>query len=349
MKMAIFALRQAASFRNQSHLLYKAAIHKGWEAEERDISERADWPKESWDSIISLVPLWPRYIFESVRLCAPWLAKRFWLYGPVDGPYTQNEAFFMVMRNTMTVDRLATCSEYCRESMAKSGIHVRHVIHHGLDPDDFKFDKATRDERMKRLREQHPGRTIFFSNLNPIKRKGFDHLASAIQILSKKRAEDFIFVLHTGRDRALHHEPKLAKIPNLVIEDAYNQLPFRNIALKTMSCDVFVFPSLLEGFGLPVLEAMMSKRAIICADYPAMNELVDPKSAWMIPVTDVNTEKWEGPGCYAPMCHYEPSQLASCMEQAMDNPKECKEKAARAHNRSKNYHYLKVYEPFMKK
>ena len=349
MNMAIFALRLAASFRNISALLYKAAIHHGWGCEERDVTERANWPKEHWDSIISVVPLWPRYIFESVRLCAPWLSRRFWVYGPVDGPYTPNEAFFMVMKNTMTMDRVATTSQYCRESMAKSGIHVRHVIPHGLDPDDFKFDKAMRAERMSRLREKHPGRTIFFSNLNPIKRKGFDHLAKAIMILSKKRGRDFIFVLHTGKAEALRHEPKLSKVPNLVIEDAYNQLPFRNIALKTMSCDVFVFPSLLEGFGLPVLEAMFAKRPIICADYPAMNELVDSKCAWMVPVMDVKTERWEGPGCYAPMAQYEPADLATCMEQAMDNPKEAREKAARAHKHSKAYHYLKVYEPLVKR
>lgn len=349
MEMSIFSLRSAASFRNQSALLYKASVHFGWGCEERDVSERVNWPKEHYDSVIALVPLWPRYIFDCVRLCAPWVSRRFWIYGPVDGPYTQNEAFFMVMKNSITTNRVAVPSQFCRESMAKSGIHVQHVIPHGLDPDDFKFDKALKRERMTRLRKQHPDRTIFFSNLNPLHRKGFNHLAQAIEILYHKRPKDFIFVLHTGKTLALKYEPKLEKVPNLVIEDAYNQLPFRNIALKTMSCDVFVFPSLLEGFGLPVLEAMFAKRPIVCADYPAMNELVDPKSAWMVPVVDVKTERWTGPGCYAPLCHYEPSELATCMEMAMDNPKESREKAAQAHKKSKAYHYLKVYEPFMKR
>lgn len=343
--MAIFSLRMAASFRNQSALLYKAAVHYGWGCEEKDISERVQWPKEHWDAIIALVPLWPRYAFDCVRLCAPWLSKRFWFYGPVDGPYTQNEAFFAVIRNMEVV----TTSQFCKESITKSGIHVSQVIPHGLDPDDFKFSKNLKRERIRRLREKYPGRTVFFANLNPIKRKGFNHLAKAIVLLAGKRPKDFIFVLHTGRHDALQHAPELANVPNLVIEDAYNQLPFRNIALKTVCCDVFVFPSLLEGFGLPVLEAMFAEKPIVCADYPAMNELVDHKSAWLVPVGEVTTERWTGPGCYAPMANYDPADLAASMEQAMDNPKEGKAKAKRAHKRSKAYHYLKVYKPFMER
>jgi len=41
------------------------------------------------------------------------------------------------------------------------------------------------------------------------------------------------------------------------------------------ACDVFVFPSFYEGFGLPLLEAMACGRAVACSDTSAMPEVAD--------------------------------------------------------------------------
>jgi glycosyltransferase involved in cell wall biosynthesis len=41
------------------------------------------------------------------------------------------------------------------------------------------------------------------------------------------------------------------------------------------ACDVFVFPSFYEGFGLPVLEAMACGRAVVCSDASALPEVVN--------------------------------------------------------------------------
>jgi glycosyltransferase involved in cell wall biosynthesis len=41
------------------------------------------------------------------------------------------------------------------------------------------------------------------------------------------------------------------------------------------ACEVFVFPSFYEGFGLPALEAMACGRAVVCSNTSALPEVVD--------------------------------------------------------------------------
>jgi glycosyltransferase involved in cell wall biosynthesis len=41
------------------------------------------------------------------------------------------------------------------------------------------------------------------------------------------------------------------------------------------ACDVMVFPSFYEGFGLPALEAMACGRSVLCSNTTALPEVVD--------------------------------------------------------------------------
>jgi glycosyltransferase involved in cell wall biosynthesis len=76
-------------------------------------------------------------------------------------------------------------------------------------------------------------------------------------------------------------EEKL-KEDNIVYRNSFN-LTDEEIADKYAGSDIIVFPSLFEGFGMPIIEGQRAGRVVITSDLPPMNEvaggaacLVDP-------------------------------------------------------------------------
>jgi len=347
-KCQIRSLWSAMSFRNQGDLLSRAGKRYGYETENLEMSRRAIYRRERWDLSIVLAPLWGIYILDAVRIGAPWMSRKFWLYGPVDGPLSRNMQILDVLRRSIKPERIATPSQYCAKALAECGIPGVTVIPHGLDPLDFTFPPERIEEGKTNLRERYGDRVFFFSNINPLHRKGLTQMVDAMEILNEDRIPEYAVILHTEKSRALALEPRLNSVGNLFIQDDYRGCPFREMAYKTLISDVILFPSLLEGFGLPVLEGLFASKPIVMADAPAHNELVDPSCAWMAPVREVREEYWKGPSCIARLHLYEPRDLAECMRQAIDNPRERAEKGFKAKEKGLRYHYFNVYKPFFK-
>jgi len=338
MKLGLITMTEVPSFMNQAVLVRKIFVENGWEVELLRTDQALRYPQQNFDKGIALVPLWARYIWDATRLLAPWFSRTHLLYGPVDGPFQTNISLFQMAQNL----RIIVPSEFCRTCLKGNNIPVLDVVPHGINHDDFKFEDIPKYDRLKQLRQRFPDRKILFSNLNPIHRKGFVHLQKALEILHQRIAHKYIFILHTGLEKAKKLNPSITETPNLVIEDQYSKLPFREIALKTVACDVFVFPSLLEGFGEPILEAMAAKKPIVCLDAPAMNELVSEKEAYLFPMTQLREEKWDN-GAIAQLHDYDPASLAEAMQHAVEDERESLEKAEAAYKKSLDYDYRKVY------
>lgn len=58
--------------------------------------------------------------------------------------------------------------------------------------------------------------------------------------------------------------------PKLHWQDYVSQ---KELAVKYLSASLFVFPSLAEGFGLPLLEAMQAGTPVLCSDIPVFHEV----------------------------------------------------------------------------
>jgi glycosyltransferase involved in cell wall biosynthesis len=64
-------------------------------------------------------------------------------------------------------------------------------------------------------------------------------------------------------------------------------VPLEDLPPLMSGADVFVYPSLSEGFGLPPLEAMACGAPVVCSDAPALPEVVGDAAITVQP-TDVN-------------------------------------------------------------
>lgn len=65
----------------------------------------------------------------------------------------------------------------------------------------------------------------------------------------------------------------------------------RVLQLLYKKCSAFLFPSKHEGFGLPLLEALVEQKVCVASDIPVFHEVLEPESDVFVPAMDVNAWK----------------------------------------------------------
>jgi glycosyltransferase involved in cell wall biosynthesis len=122
---------------------------------------------------------------------------------------------------------------------------------------------------------------LFVGTLEP--RKNIERLLEAFKLFVKKHGDTYMLVLAGGRgwnDDTI--QAKLNELPDLpVLVTGYVSEERR--ATLYQNAAVFVLPSLYEGFGMPILEAMSCGLPVVASDIPIFREiageaaiLVDP-------------------------------------------------------------------------
>lgn len=98
------------------------------------------------------------------------------------------------------------------------------------------------------------------------KRKGLDQI---LQCLTRLKDYALIVIGEGPYVETLHTMSK-----ELNLTDRVLFLPYQNNPRSFLKYfDIYVMPSYSEGFGLAVVEAALSKKAIVCSDIPSFHEL----------------------------------------------------------------------------
>ncbi len=142
------------------------------------------------------------------------------------------------------------------------------VIYNGVDINHFTPVSFSRPVR-KEVR-------VFFSG-NLTRRKGAHWLPSIANKLQKN-----IRIFYT---QGLRTRRSLASGPNL---QAIGAVPFKSMPNHYRQMDLLLMPSVREGFGLAVAEAMSCGLPVVASNCSALPELIDnSKGGFLCPVGDV--------------------------------------------------------------
>ena len=127
-------------------------------------------------------------------------------------------------------------------------------------------------------------------------RKGTDALVRALSRLRRTTGLDPVLAViggHSFQDYRGYRDAVLAELPALGLEPGHDVLQVGTVPEQDMpswyaAADVLAFPSVKEGFGLAVLEAMSAGLPVVTSDLPVFREyLVPGRDALLVPLGDV--------------------------------------------------------------
>lgn len=150
------------------------------------------------------------------------------------------------------------------------------VIYNSIDTDKIEKKYKYTEKEIKNLLYKYnlkmENYLLSLGGTNP--RKNLDRLMKAYNIV-KKQGNPIKLLILGSFDRKYY--PKLKKLINRlglnndIIFSGYVSEPEKYKFLSGAKC--LVYPSLSEGFGLPILEAFLYKIPIIISDIPALSEV----------------------------------------------------------------------------
>jgi len=167
-------------------------------------------------------------------------------------------------------DRVVTVSQYSRRRIAELyRVPVRKI---GVVPNAF--DAAAWRAAVDAAAQRPDARPTVLCVARMYPRKNIAALVRATSALRRRVPDVLVRIVGDGPER-----PSLERlVGQLDLADHVRlagHLEARSLAGAYASCDVFCLPSLQEGFGLVVLEAMAAGRPVVACSGTAVEELIE--------------------------------------------------------------------------
>jgi glycosyltransferase involved in cell wall biosynthesis len=251
----------------------------------------------------------------------------FYGYVPIEGePIVEYQ-----WREVLSSVHWFTCSQYGVDVAKQSLNRDIDYAYHGIDS-DFKPDKAKREETRRMFGWED--KFVIICVAQNVRRKQWPRLIEALSILKHQyKQKDIILYAHT-----VPHNNYWLEGWNLpIITNAYgvyNEVVFHpkmdahNAAIPVASesdptlvdmynaADLFVLPSQVEGFGLPIAEAMACGVPVVVTRYGAGWEVASPAGVGVRPYD------WEIHKSGTKYANIDPKALAKEILALKRNPKE---------------------------
>jgi glycosyltransferase-like protein len=193
-------------------------------------------------------------------------------------------------------DRVLAVTEVWRGILAAEHGVTAGVVPNGVDVARFAAGSASRAAELRR--SVGAGRrplVLAVGGLEP--RKGSDCLVRALAAVRRRSGLAPVLAVlggHSFQDYRAYREAVLDELPSLglrlgrdVVE--VGTVPDEDMPSWYRAADVLAFPSVKEGFGLAVLEAMSAGLPVVTSDLPVFREYLAPgRDALLVPLGDVD-------------------------------------------------------------
>ena len=177
-------------------------------------------------------------------------------------------------------DRVVCCSQWLAESaIRQEGLDPSRVvtIYHGVDV--ARFQVAIRRDEYVRSLGLDPAKRIVGTIGRPIEEKGHQYLLDAIPAIRARHPDTQFLIVGEGRlRRALQQRIDEAGLQAVVkLPGARPDVPELLSAM-----DLFVFPSVSEGLGIAILEAMAARVPVVASDIRPISEIAVPEETALL-------------------------------------------------------------------
>ncbi len=169
----------------------------------------------------------------------------------------------------LQADKITALTEWEKTAISKLGIDSRKidVVPNGVDLEKYNAGKT---DYFKKLGIK--GKILLFVG-QPTQRKGWKYFLDAMPRILKGFPDAKAVFIGYSQNKELEDYSKSLGLDKSVVFLGY--LPEENKIDAFKSADVFVFPTLYEGFGIVFLEAMASSLPIVTTDSAGNKEIVE--------------------------------------------------------------------------
>lgn len=201
------------------------------------------------------------------------------------------KAYFRQLKTVYDADMLFAVSESTRkDAINLLGIHPNKVIFLGeaAASSFYKINNLSNDI-INKIKKKYGIKQKFVLYVGGIEfRKNVEKSIIAFSKMDKKLLDVTSYVLvceilDADKKRLMELAKSLHVDENLILS---GYLSDEELNILYNCCDTFIFPSLIEGFGLPILEAMQCGAPVIGSDSSSMSELIEDKEYLFDPLDE---------------------------------------------------------------
>lgn len=180
---------------------------------------------------------------------------------------------FIEKRSIDYADKIISVSDFTKNQMIKLyKINTKKVqtIYNGISLKNTDFSEGELISFRNKFNFNNKSILLFVGRIND-SRKGLDTLLEAFKIVLEKKDSVLLVVGKGDQTKQKQLAKSLGIYENIIFTGFLNDDELKKCYLL---CDIYVCPSRLEGFGLTLLEAMISYKPVVATKVGAIPEIV---------------------------------------------------------------------------